>query len=167
MNDLISMLSGALGADLDTTRYLHVGNAFGKRSLFLYRPQDKRPFVVVRIPHTDEGIRRCEAELAGQWGRWAGDTVLAWSLSIDGGFTFKEGAWSPRLGAGFDWASGDRDPTDGVVQTFDQLFPLGHKYFGFIDLLGRKNVTAANVNLTRATHPSSLSSCPYLSQSTA
>ncbi len=89
-----------------------------------------------------------EAELAGQWGRWAGDTVQAWSWTIDGGYTFAEAPWKPRLGAGFDWASGDRDPRDGQVGTFDQLFPFSHFYLGFLDLIARQNITAVNVNVS-------------------
>lgn len=89
-----------------------------------------------------------EAELTGQWGHWAGDTVQAWSWILDGGYTLERVAWKPRIGAGFDWASGDEDPRDGKVGTFDQLFPLGHKYLGLLDVIGRQNVTAANVNLS-------------------
>ncbi|MEK7732091.1 MAG: alginate export family protein, partial [Planctomycetota bacterium] len=89
-----------------------------------------------------------EAELAGQWGHWAGDTVQAWSWTLDGGYTLEPVAWKPRIGAGFDWASGDEKPRDGKVGTFDQLFPLAHKYFGFLDLIGRQNVTAVNMNLS-------------------
>ncbi len=43
-----------------------------------------------------------EAELAGQWGHWAGDRVQAWSLAIDGGYTFAAAKWTLRLGIGFD-----------------------------------------------------------------
>lgn len=89
-----------------------------------------------------------EAELSGQWGHWAGDTVQAWSWSLNGGYTFADVAWKPRLGVGFDWATGDDNPRDGKVGTFDQLFPLGHKYFGFLDLIGRQNIVALNVNLS-------------------
>lgn len=86
-----------------------------------------------------------EAETAGQWGHWAGDTVCAWAVALDGGYTFAHSA-KPRLGAGFDWASGDQDPTDEKVETFDQLFPLGHKYFGYLDLVGRQNIIGPNIN---------------------
>lgn len=89
-----------------------------------------------------------EAELTGQWGQWAGDSIHAWSWTVEGGYTFAPVAWKPRLGAGFDWASGDEEPFDRQVETFDQLFPTGHKFFGFLDLIGRQNVTAANVNLS-------------------
>lgn len=89
-----------------------------------------------------------EVEVAGQWGHWAGDTVQAWSFSLDGGYTFSECPWTPRFGAGFDWASGDRDPTDGMVGTFDQLFPFSHYYLGFLDLVARQNIMALNFNVS-------------------
>jgi len=89
-----------------------------------------------------------ETELAGQWGNWAGDTVQAWSWTLDGGHTFTEYSCKPRIGAGFDMATGDDNPFDSTVGTFDQLFPLGHKYFGFLDLVGRRNINAFNVNVS-------------------
>jgi hypothetical protein len=89
-----------------------------------------------------------EAEIAGQWGRWAGDTIQAWSWTLDGGYTFKKLRWTPRIGAGFDWASGDEDPDDGKVGTFDHLFPFGHFYLGYLDLIGRQNIEAVNVSVT-------------------
>ncbi len=88
-----------------------------------------------------------EAEFDGQWGKWSGDTVVAWSVALDGGYTFDH-ACKPRIGVGFDWASGDEDPFDGKVETFSQMFPLGHKYFGFMDLIGRQNATDLNFNVS-------------------
>lgn len=89
-----------------------------------------------------------ETELSGQWGKWGGDTMQSWAFALYGGYTFETTAWKPRLGAGFDLATGDNDPTDSSVQTFDQLFPLGHAWLGYLDLVGRKNINAVNVNLT-------------------
>jgi hypothetical protein len=49
-------------------------------------------------------------------------------------------AMTPRLFLGFDAASGDNDPANPDKQTFNQLFPLGHAYFGYIDVIGRQNI---------------------------
>lgn len=89
-----------------------------------------------------------ETELAGQWGKAAGDTLGAWMWSFYSGYTLSDVPWSPRLGFGFDYASGDRDPRDRRHGTFNQLFPLGHAHFGWIDQVGRQNVWAQNLNLT-------------------
>lgn len=93
-----------------------------------------------------------DGELAGQWGKFAGDTIAAWMAAADAGWTFKTLPWTPRLGVGFDWGSGDRDPTDKVHQTFNQMFPLGHGHLGYLDLFGRQNILATNVNFTFKPH---------------
>ena len=77
---------------------------------------------------------------AGQWGHWAGDRIEAYAWSVGGGYTFADYTCKPRVGIGFDWASGDSSWRDGKVGTFDQLYPLGHAYFGYLDLVGRQNI---------------------------
>jgi hypothetical protein len=48
----------------------------------------------------------------------------------------------------YDWASGEQDPTAGHTDsTFNQLFPFGHYYFGYLDLVGRQNIEDWNVQL--------------------
>ncbi len=89
-----------------------------------------------------------EGELAGQWGTFAGDRIQAWMGAVDGGYTFADASWKPRIGVGFDWGSGDDDPTDRTHGTFNQIYPLSHKYLGFMDFFARQNVLATNVNLT-------------------
>lgn len=37
-------------------------------------------------------------------------------------------------------ASGDRNPTDGIFSTFDNLFPTNHDKYGTIDFLSLKNM---------------------------
>ena len=54
--------------------------------------------------------------------------------------------WSPTLWAYYDWASGDDDL--GAGKGYHHLFPLAHKYLGFMDLFGRRNVESPNVLLT-------------------
>ncbi len=68
--------------------------------------------------------------------------VDAYMVSTEIGYSFADAPGKPRIFGGFDYASGDNDPTDDSFETFDQLFPLGHAYFGFIDLVGRQNIMA-------------------------
>jgi hypothetical protein len=88
-----------------------------------------------------------EAELAVQLGEWGEDDVSAWAGAVRGGLTFESCPWQPRLGLDLDLASGDDDPMDGEVNTFDQLFPLGHAWLGFLDLVGRQNIVALRGSL--------------------
>ncbi len=88
-----------------------------------------------------------DTELSGQWGQWAGDTVQAWSWAIDGGYTFANVPLSPRLSSGFDVTTGDRNPEDDEVGTFNQLFPFDHVCNGMLDLIGRQNITRTYVGL--------------------
>ena len=61
-----------------------------------------------------------------QQGRLGGRAVEAWALGALGGYTFAAVAWTPRLGVQIDAASGDRDPRDGRVGTFNPMFPNGY-----------------------------------------
>lgn len=45
-----------------------------------------------------------------------------------------------RFGLEWDYASGDSDPTDNDFQTFRSPFPFGHKYQGFADQVGWRNL---------------------------
>lgn len=88
-----------------------------------------------------------ETEAAAQFGTFAGDRVRAWMASTGGGYTFSDAMWQPRLGLLYEYASGDRDPTDGTHSTFNQHFPLGHAWLGYLDLVGRSNIHAIKVQL--------------------
>ncbi|HWL93355.1 MAG TPA: alginate export family protein [Phycisphaerae bacterium] len=93
-----------------------------------------------------------DGELAGQWGKFAGDTISAWMAGVDGGYTLADGAWKPRLGVGFDWGSGDQDSTDNVHQTYTTNFSAVHSFLGHIDLFTRQNIISPNLNLTLTPH---------------
>jgi hypothetical protein len=87
-----------------------------------------------------------DAEAAAQRGQWSGDAVRAGMASVAGGFTMADLPGAPRLGLDLDWASGDGSSTDSTRETFNQLFPLGHAYFGYIDLVGRQNIVSLSPN---------------------
>ena len=56
------------------------------------------------------------------------------------------GDWKPTLWLWYDWASGEDDFNDVARgdDGFDHLFPLAHKYLGFMDLFGRRNIQDYN-----------------------
>jgi hypothetical protein len=80
-----------------------------------------------------------------QFGDFADGSISAWSVASDIGFTFANAPLRPRVGLKANIISGDNDPNDRDLQTFNPLFPKG-KYFGELSLLGPYNL----INL----HPS-------------
>lgn len=80
-----------------------------------------------------------DVEAAGQFGRHAGRDIRAFMVTAETGYFF-DAPWRPRIEVGVDYASGDGDPTDGKVGTFNQLFPLGHAFLGYADMIGRQNI---------------------------
>ena len=87
---------------------------------------------------TDRPLR-FEGETALQWGEARGRDIRAWMVSLGPRYTWRTTS-APWLGVGYDYATGDPDAGDDQAETFDQLFPLGHGFLGFIDLVGRQNV---------------------------
>ena len=92
-----------------------------------------------------------DAEADYQFGDYDDGDISARALATEGGYTV-ETNFSPRLFVGLDVASGDSDPGDGDLETFNQLFPLGHAYLGYIDVIGRQNIIDAHpgIELTLA-----------------
>ncbi len=86
-----------------------------------------------------------DAEAAYQFGERGTGDVSASMLSATFGWKPCARCGDPRIGLGFDYASGDDNPADADTGTFSQLFPLGHKYLGHTDLIGRQNVVAARL----------------------
>jgi hypothetical protein len=86
------------------------------------------------------------AEAAYQFGRVGSASVNAYMFGGQFGYTFA-GAWStPRLFAGLEMGSGDNG-VGGDVQTFNQIFPLGHAWLGYADVLARQNIIAPNLGV--------------------
>ncbi len=86
-------------------------------------------------------------------GEWAGDDVRAWSLGAQGGYTLRYAKRQPRLGAGVEVASGDDDPLDNQVNTFDQLFRQERTHLGYLVMYGRQNIQALHLNARLAVIP--------------
>lgn len=87
-----------------------------------------------------------EVEGGPQFGRQSGLGVDHEAVFATAGLGRKLGKkvpWSPTVWFYYDYASGNN--TGGDFNRFNQLFPLAHKYFGFIDAVQRANVEAPNL----------------------
>jgi hypothetical protein len=73
--------------------------------------------------------------------------IRAWSVASDTGYTFADMTFTPRLGLRANIISGDQNPNDADLETFNPLFPKG-KYFGEIGLIGPYNLINAHPTLT-------------------
>lgn len=89
-----------------------------------------------------------DAEGGYQFGEFGAERQSAGFATAGLGREWLQSSGKPMLWVYYDWASGDADPGDGVHGTFNQLFPLGHKYFGFCDLVARQNIHDLNAQLT-------------------
>jgi len=78
-------------------------------------------------------------ELFGQGGSFGDGNIRAWSFASDVGCVIAGLPFQPRLGLKADIISGDRDPADMDLETFNPLFPNG-KYFGEAGLIGPYNL---------------------------
>lgn len=58
----------------------------------------------------------------------------------------------PRFAIEYNVASGDRNPNDGKYETFDHLYAAHHFRFGYMDLVGCRNIR--NLRFTGEVRPS-------------
>jgi hypothetical protein len=77
-------------------------------------------------------------EFVYQFGTFGDGDISAWTATSDTGYTFAHAPWTPRLGLKADVTSGDRNPNDKDLQTFNPLFPKG-AYFSETSLIGPQN----------------------------
>ena len=85
-----------------------------------------------------EGKLGINAEAVYQFGEFGAGTISAYTVSMH--LTYQtDGVESPVLGLKADLVSGDRNPGDGDLQTFNALYPRG-AYFGLIALIGPANL---------------------------
>ena len=64
----------------------------------------------------------------------------AYAAVLQGGYTWTEHAWQPRLAVIYSYGSGDKNATDSKSQTFQNLFPTNHLFYGYMDLKSLQNL---------------------------
>lgn len=68
------------------------------------------------------------------------DEHLAYAFSGNVGYTFTDTLGAPRVAIEYDHGSGDSDPNDDQHETFDNLYPTNHKFYGYQDLTSWQNI---------------------------
>jgi hypothetical protein len=93
-----------------------------------------------KLPNLDAVDYTLESH--GQFGDYGNQDQEAWAFAGRTGYTFKNCAWTPRIGFEYAFASGDDDQTDNDHETFDNLYPTNHWQgnYGFIDLVSWQNL---------------------------
>ncbi len=98
---------------------------------------------------TDHGSFLYDVEGALQFGDYSNRNYFAGMSSTGVGYAATQLPMQPQFWAYFDYASGAANPGgDGTFSDFNQLFPFGHYYFGFLDLVGRENIRDLNFQAT-------------------
>ena len=87
-----------------------------------------------------------EAQASIQTGNFDGEDHQAAMLQASIARQIGKGVASASVA----WASGDSDPDDGEHQTFDNLYPLNHAYYGDIDLISLQNLRTIELNYRRS-----------------
>lgn len=136
----------------------------GVYASFLGQPKVTTDFYALRYLN-GLGTNQFEANTVG-WRQQGSNDLLMWDFESayqfgennDGsdrsaatvtagvGKSLTDLAWAPAIWLYYDWASGDNDRGQG--NGYDHLFPLGHKYNGFMDLFGRRNLEDVNLMFT-------------------
>ncbi len=85
-------------------------------------------------------------EGAIQFGEQGNSDLFAGMATAGVGRSWKDHCYSPTFWLYYDYASGDSNPGTGDVHTFNQQFPFGHYYLGWMDLVGRQNIHDLNAH---------------------
>jgi hypothetical protein len=88
------------------------------------------------------------AEWIGEHGNDGPNSIDAWGTTLGAGYRVDRMWWKPRMFWQYDYASGDRNPTDGKHRTFDTMYPTAHDRFGITDQFGWQNIIAERAGLT-------------------
>lgn len=80
-----------------------------------------------------------ELEAAKQFGKSGSLDADAQMAVIILGYTWDH-TWKPRLAFEFDYASGDNHSRDSERNTFDNLYPTNHIFYGYMDFVSLQNI---------------------------
>lgn len=87
-----------------------------------------------------------DGEFAFQTGEVRDHDLTAFAVHGGVGYTF-DTSWLPRLGVAYNYGTGDDNPADGDIGTFQNLFPTNHKFYGQMDVFSWQNMHDIEVSM--------------------
>jgi hypothetical protein len=97
----------------------------------------------VAVKHLDYSV-----EWVGERGTDGPNGINAWGTTDGIAYRIDAAWWKPRLFYQFDYATGDKNPTDGNHGTFDTMYPTTHDRFGIADQFSWQNILAHRAGIT-------------------
>ncbi len=88
-----------------------------------------------------------EIEAAKQFGNSGALDVDAQMAVFILGYTF-DIPWKPRIAFEFDYASGDGNASDSERETFQNLYPTNHLFYGYMDFASLQNINNYRFQIT-------------------
>ncbi len=89
-----------------------------------------------------------DTEMAFQTGDVNGRDLTAFAGHWGLGYNWLKSPWKPRLGIQYNYATGDNDPVDGEIETFQNLYPTNHMFYGYMDTTGWVNMHNPQLNFS-------------------
>lgn len=89
-----------------------------------------------------------DTEMAFQTGDVRGMDLSSFAGHWGVGYTWANHPWKPRLGIEYNYATGDGNARDGEVETFQNLFPTNHKFYGYMDVFSWQNLHNVAISLS-------------------
>ena len=77
----------------------------------------------------------------------AKESIDAWAIHAEAGYTFKNLPWTPRIGYAYSFASGDDSFDDGTQKTYKQVSPTQHAHNGYMDVTSWQNIMDHQLHL--------------------
>jgi hypothetical protein len=77
----------------------------------------------------------------------------AYAFVANLGYTFADTYGTPRVALEYAFGSGDSDPNDNKHETFDNLYPTNHKFYGYMDYFSWQNLHDVRAIYQMKPHP--------------
>ena len=76
------------------------------------------------------------------------ESISAWAMHAEAGYTFKNLPWTPRIGYAYSFASGDDNYNQGTQKTFKQVSPTQHAHNGYMDITSWQNIVDHQIHFS-------------------